>query len=783
MSEPVRESTSRPPGEASAERRRRRAPLRPLRVLFVVPDLAVGGAERHVTTLLPRMNRTRFAPQALCIGDPGALFPDLVAAGVPARALGRAKAQAPLALFQLVAEMRRERPDVVIVRGYSAEGLGRVAAVLARVPCVIVWVHNHGDTAPRGLLRRIADRCLDRITDAYYGVAQAQAAYLTDGLGHPPEKIEIIHNGVDLSGFDPEAEPDWALARQLGVRPGERVVGIVAALRPEKDHALLLRAMRSIVDAEPATRLLVIGDGPERSRLEKLVAELGLTGHVTFTGARHDVAALLALLDVFALSSHSVECFPMALLEAMAAGRPAVCTAVGGVPELVDEGVTGRLVPPYDERALGDAVLGLLRDPATARAFGRAGRRRAEQEFSLERSVEVAQCALERTAGRRPEPLRLTLVLDLAALGGAERVLLDTFHHLDRSVVAPRLICLREAGPLANEFRAAGVPVEVIARRSPMDTRLRRLVRDLRRHRAEVVLVSHHHRAALALGRLAAALSGAASVVAVHDMDLTRVGRRCLPRSAVETLRLSAALLLLTSSQGDYLHREEGVGRFPWRCTREVVIPNGIAVGPQAGADDRRRARAALGLADDDVAVGIVARLSAQKAHEVLLQAIALLAPTHRNLRLVVIGDGPRRAELEGIALDLGISDRTRFMGQRRDVPTLLAGLDVSCLSSTHEGVPLTVIESMAAGLPVVATDCGALRDVVSDGTTGFLVPVRDVAALARRLGELVADGGLRVRLGAAGRVRVEREHRIEATADRLTELLVAVRPDRRRWP
>src|SRR3954466_15889563 len=96
----------------------------PLRVMYVVPHLGVGGAERHVTTLLPRMDRNRFAPRAVCIGAPGALFPDLVAAGVPARALGCSKAQAPLALVQLVREMRRHRPDIVIVRGYNAEGLG-----------------------------------------------------------------------------------------------------------------------------------------------------------------------------------------------------------------------------------------------------------------------------------------------------------------------------------------------------------------------------------------------------------------------------------------------------------------------------------------------------------------------------------------------------------------------------------------------------------------------------------------------------------------------------------
>lgn len=754
----------------------------PLRVLHVVPDLGVGGAERHVTTLLPRMDRTRFASSAVCIGEPGALFADLVAAEVPAKALRRTKRQAVAALVDLVREMRRSRPDVVVVRGYSAEGLGRVAAWLARVPGVVVWVHNDGDTEPRGRFRRAADRVLDRVTDAYYGVAHAQLGYLTRELGHRPEKIRIIHNGVDAGRFDPAAGRDPVLAAALGIAPDEPVVGILAALRPEKDHALLLRAFRLVTDELPGARLLVVGDGPERARLEELAAELGLAGRVVFAGSRADVPALLGLVDVITLSSYSIECFPMALLEAMAAGLPAVCTAVGGLPEMVEDGVTGYLVPPHDPVALAGRLLALLRDPERARRFGAAARTAVETRFSLETSVRAAESALEATAGRTgAAPVRLTLVLDLTWVGGAETVLLETFRRMDPAVVRPRVVCLREAGPLAPDFRAAGVEVEVLDRSGRFDLRtVPRLVRSLRRDRTEVVLVAHHHRAALAIGRLAARLVGAKSVVAAHDMDLTSVGRRCLPRSTVETLFLSDALVLLAPSQGEYLQREEGVGRFPWRRTREAVIPNGIRVPPPPDPALRAEVRTELGYGDADVVVGIVARLSAQKAHHVLFEAVARLAPTRPRLRLLVVGGGARDAELRALTRSLGIADRTRFTGVRRDVPRLLAGLDVSCLSSVHEGVPLTVLESMAAGLPVVATDCGAVRDLVDEGVTGHLVPVGDVAALAVRLGELAADPSRRHRLGAAGRARAERDFGIERTAEGFEHLMTSLtRKDR----
>ena len=750
----------------------------PLRVLYVVPDLGIGGAERHVTTLLPGLDRSRFTPSAICIGRAGALFPDLVAAGVPVRALGRTKREALLALLDLVREMRRTRPDIVIVRGYNAEVLGRIAAAVTKVPRVVVWVHNHGDTTPRGF-RRVVDRLLDRVTDAYYGVAEAQMDYLTKDLGFPPAKVRVIYNGVDPVRFDPIAPRDPALLAELGIAPDESVVGVLAALRPEKDHAMVLEAFRIVVDAMPAARLLIVGDGVERSRLEKLAADLGLTERVIFAGNRSDIPAVLGLVDVIALGSYTIECFPMALLESMASGRPAVCTAVGGVSEMVEAGVTGYLVPPRDPGAFAERLLALLQDPDTARRFGAAARAVVEARFSLEQSVRAAAAALEETAGRghgvtAGRPVRLTLVLDATWVGGAETVLLETFRNFDPAVVRPRVICLRFAGPLADEFRASGFEVEVLDRSGRFDLRrVRRLVRSLRSDRTDVVLVSHHFRAALVLGPLAARLVGARSVIAAHDMDLTSVGQRCLPRSTVATLFLSDALVLLAPAQEEYLRREEGVGRRPWSTTRKVVIPNGIRILPPTLPEVRAEVRDEFGFQTDDVVVGVVARLSAQKAHQVLFRAAARLTGTVPNLRLLVIGGGPREEELKALADELGIV--ARFVGLRRDVPRLLAGTDISCLSSVHEGVPLTVLEAMAAGLPVVATECGALRDLIEEDVTGHLVPVGDVSALSARLSELARDPALRARLGTAGRLRAERDFGIQRTADGYTALLTSL--------
>ena len=149
-----------------------------------------------------------------------------------------------------------------------------------------------------------------------------------------------------------------------------------------------------VIDKMPDAKFLIVGDGVTRAQLESLCADLQITPNVHFTGARHDVARLLTAIDVFALTS-TTEAFPISLLEAMACGRPTVCTAVGGVPELLTDGETGYLVPPKDPQQLATRLVSLLSNPETARRMGRAGRQRVEAEFSLDRTVARAEQAIE----------------------------------------------------------------------------------------------------------------------------------------------------------------------------------------------------------------------------------------------------------------------------------------------------------------------------------------------------------------------------------------------------
>lgn len=366
----------------------------PIRVMFVVPCLSMGGAERHLVTLLPNMESARFAPSVVCIGEEGGFFPVVEDADIDARALdlGRRR-QAFLALARLIKEIRRARPDVVIVRGYSAEALGRIAAIIAGVTAIVVWVHNMEELRPRSLVRRMSDRLMQPRTTAYFGVAYAQLPYMRDVLGIPEEKIRIIHNGIDVAAFG--GLPDPTVLSELGINAGDPVIGIVAGLRPEKDHRTFLRAAKVISSQVPSARFLIVGDGTLRAELKAVAKSLQIEQSVHFLGLRTDIGRLLSAMDVFTLCSRTVECLPFALLEAMASAVPAVCTDVGGIGEILDDGVSGYLVAPGDAEALAARIVSLLRDPQKARGMGNAARLRVQTDFTLRKSVIDAQEAIE----------------------------------------------------------------------------------------------------------------------------------------------------------------------------------------------------------------------------------------------------------------------------------------------------------------------------------------------------------------------------------------------------
>ncbi len=353
----------------------------PLRAMFVATSMPVGGAETLLVDLIRRMDRSRILPELCCLKRFDSLGESL-SKEVPSFAgLLRGKYDVAV-LRRLERLMRRRRIDATITVGPGDKMFwGRLAARLSGVPVVCSALHS------TGVPDRVEwpNRLLAPLNDAFIAVADSHGRYLSEHEGCPAAKVRVIPNGVDVERFHPRW-PDRKLQAAFGLRPDAPTVGIVAALRPEKNHEMFLFTAALVRAALPETRFLIVGEGPQRAKLELLSRRLGIAEAVRFLGVRRDVPELLSLIDVAVLTSR-METNPLSLLEAMAAEKPVVATRVGSVEESVAEGRSGYLIAPGDSRAMAERIVELLRDRRRAATMGRAGRESVIARWSVERMV------------------------------------------------------------------------------------------------------------------------------------------------------------------------------------------------------------------------------------------------------------------------------------------------------------------------------------------------------------------------------------------------------------
>ena len=348
-------------------------------VVHVVNSLATGGLENGVVNLVNHEG-SRFRHAVICMTTEGA-FRDRVRPSVEVFAVHREAGRDVRAFGRLVMLLRRLRPAIVHSRNWTTFD-AVPAAWSARVPGVIHGEHGRdisdpaGENRRRNRLRRVFSPMVDR----YVAVSSDLSRWLTEKVSIPARKVATIPNGVDSVRFNGAGRSE--ARRRLGVSAEQVVVGTVGRLDPVKDQASLVKAFAALGPSRPAARLIIVGDGPCRVELTKLIGDLGLEGHAVLLGERQDVPELMAAMDVFVLPSIA-EGMSNTVLEAMATGLPVVATKVGGNPELIEDGLTGRLVSPLDVSGLTDAIDGYLDDGHIRALHGKASRQRAVERFDL----------------------------------------------------------------------------------------------------------------------------------------------------------------------------------------------------------------------------------------------------------------------------------------------------------------------------------------------------------------------------------------------------------------
>lgn len=355
--------------------------------------------------------------------------------------------------------------------------------------------------------------------------------------------------------------------------------------------------------------------------------------------------------------------------------------------------------------------------------------------------------------------VKIAYVIGTLELGGAERQLAALATGLDRSRFSPVVFCLAATGPLIADLEEGGVKPRCYdlrglkAWRNPIQVArcLLAFIADLKAEQPEIVHGFLFH--AYILGTFAAKIAGVPIVIGSRR-SLGHFKRR--RRSYLMAERVANRMTDLIVANSEAVKRDV-VGQEKVEPSRVRVIYNGVDPSVYGvAADPGFRTR--LGIPVEAKVVGVVANLIHYKGHRFFLQACQEIKRKQSGVKFLLIGDGPLRGELEGLARDLRLEEDVLFLGSRRDIPQLLALMDVVVLPSLEEGFPNAILEAMAAGRPVVAAAVGGNPEAVDHGKTGFLVPRKDPQALADAIIELLRDGHLAEEMGKAGRERVNKE-------------------------
>lgn len=360
---------------------------RPL-VVHLVYRLDFGGLETLLVECINRLPTDRYRHAVVCLTDYTAFSKKIRDRDVALYSLHKPAGLGLSTHLMLWRLLRKLKP--AILHTYNLAAIEYTfTATLAGVPIRIHAEHGRDAADPEGrnpkhnLLRRLLAPCIDR----YIPVSGDLARWLQNVVGIPAAKVQLIHNGVDTGQFHPAPERQPGAARPQPVPFGGDcfVVGTVGRIQDVKNHEGLIDAfahLRQMLPQDTGLRLAIVGDGPLMPRVKEKIAAAGLADCIWLPGARSDIADVMRGLDLFVLPSLA-EGTPVTVLEAMASGLPVVATRVGGLPEVVEENVTGLLVQPADAPALAAALLSFRSCPEHARRSGAAGRLRVERQYSM----------------------------------------------------------------------------------------------------------------------------------------------------------------------------------------------------------------------------------------------------------------------------------------------------------------------------------------------------------------------------------------------------------------
>jgi glycosyltransferase involved in cell wall biosynthesis len=673
----------------------------------------------------------------------------------------------PGLVHRLAQVIRRGDYDVVHGHLFPTFYILAAASRLVRRPVYFYSEHSIFNRRRATKLFYPLERLVYDSFDQVIAVSRSVHRSLIRWMPHLDQRIETIVNGITIPDVG-DREPKAADAPYL----------FVGSLRHYKGLDVLFTALQRLQrDGRLGRPLEVIGEGPDGDRFRRLATEMGLDGKVRWLGQmeRAKVFEHMGRAACLVLPSRW-EGMPMVLLEAMVQQTPVVACDVGGVGELVIPGQTGLLVSPERPQALVEALRFVDEHPEQMADMGRQGRTLIRRRFDMT-DTEARHFELYRRLLARPRlirarparhpaappvsagrPLRALHFLSTGHLAGTEVMTANLIEGLQARDWENEVLVWGRPGPIRDKYLTFGLEPIFMSCGPAQFLRVgRKLWRHLRRRSYDVVHV-YGFRSNFVARLLSRVVRPG---VLLSGLRSEKVSDRS---AAWQEIVLKFADLATFWRCDGYVSNSyfaaDHLARYGFPRSKMYVVHSGLQEEPflEAGAQTHRCRGLIEAQGRRPTIITCVAHLKTVKNHRLLLEAARRLAAVRDDFLVFLVGSGPRQSYIRRLISQYGLEDKVIMTGFRRDISRILGHSDIFVLQSRWEGLPVSILEAMASGLPVVATRVGGIAELVLDGRTGYLVPSGDETALTDALTRLLDDPDLRGRMGEAGRQRF-REH------------------------
>lgn len=733
-------------------------PVKERTVLLLIETLNRGGIETVLLRLIPKLKKEGWSSIVLTIRDGGEMVDEYRRAGIKVVPLSQRYFLSPSTIRVIRQQIATINPDLVMTTLSKADVIGRLFlrfSVRQPVVSYLVTTYNH----PRYWIARVFERFTKSLTNHYIANSEAVQKFYQERLGVKPGRIVVAPNGVDTSTFQDAST--ISIIKELKLPNNAFVITCVANLAPNKGQADLLAAFETVFVDQPNVYLLLVGDGEQREALKAQRQTLRTKKRIVIMGRRTDVPAILKATTVFALPT-LFEGMSTALLEAMAAAKAIVTTDIPENKVLLTHKETALLVKPQDRVGLANALEKMYRDPALRDRLRQEAFAQVEARYSISKMAQIfgqifadiAGLPIEQNGFRR----KVVHIINSLESGGAENMLLRTLPILSNNDLEHIVITLFRPGELAPAFKRAGIKLVNVGAKSIFDlVALRRLAKQVASYQPALVITYLFH--AGLIGRLY--IQRRVKTPVIPFLRTTYNFPRYAPARLFEWLTkgLVGHYFANSTAVKNYYVDHLGVGK-----EKITVLHNGIDTALYQQAEGQSVV-GELRLPAKRTVVTCVANLAVNKGHTYLLEAFEQVAQNRPDTFLLIVGEGPERANLESQAKNLTSGLRVKFLGRRSDVPEILAITDIFVLPTMFEGLSNAIIEAMAAGTAVITTDIPENRELITDQQTGLLIPAKQSKPIEQAINQLLANPDDRRHLGLSAQKYIKQNFDLQRVA------------------